>query len=315
MDNVENAPRRQLIENAFRQTEYFDNLKEAFADAFSSIDRIELEISLRDYVEAERLLDGRNYHEVEDSIITRILFIEADEYLAKAICNLCGGCISMRRGYISWGEVTTYYASFFAIHGLLRLQGKAIGTNYVLFPQSIGFPASILQHKYTIVRPAGNRRIHEDLWQKFFDTYSRNTEIEPTEYADSIFFTSFQDIVLEVERRNKFNYRMFESYTEIFDRIELDRRDLFDLKSADPMFFSRLTDYIGDTDRRYLAKAALRIRLLHSLLYSIIEDFDNLKEFFTNRHRQRIDFLDAVLISLDPIDRSSIEEGCLLIPT
>ena len=89
-----------------------------------------------------------------------------------------------------------------------------------------------------------------------------------------------QDIVLEVERRNKFNYQMFESYKEIFDRRELDRRELFNLKSVDTLFFSRLTDYIGDIDRRYLAKAALRIKLLHNMMYAIVEG-SGLESYFT----------------------------------
>jgi hypothetical protein len=311
---MEKAARKQLIENAFSQVEYNANIIDAYIDTFSSIGEICPEISLKEYIENKKYLLGTDYRIITDRKITELMFLEADEYLAKALCNLCAGCVSMNRGYISWGEVTVYYASFFAIHGLLRIQGKALGMNYVLFPKSIRNPASILKHTYIIVRPVGEKGIHEDVWRKFYHTYSQYTEIDQRRYADAIFFSDVQDIILEVERRNKFNYRIFESYKEIFDRIELDRRDLFNLQLIDPLFFTKLTDYVGDSDRRYLAKAALRVQLLHDLLYLISEEDENLKGFFIDRHRQRIEFLEAILKEDDPISRICIEEGCLIIP-
>jgi hypothetical protein len=157
-------------------------------------------------------------------------------------------------------------------------------------------------------------RIHEDVWRKFYDTYSKNTEIPETEYGDVIFFSDVQGLVLEVERRNRFNYRMFDAYQEVFDRNELCRRSLFDLLHLAPSFFGSLSSYLGDRDRRYLAKSALRVRLLHDLLFAISDNSSSLRCYFLQRHTQRLAFLDAVLDANDPVDRTSIEESCLTLP-
>jgi len=313
MDKLDKPTRRQTIENAFKQYEYMQNISDAIIDSFSHETEIRPS-ALRDYIHSRRLLSGTNYRVVTDPEITRLLFLEADEYLAKALNNLCSGCICQHKGYLSWGEVTIYYSSFFSIHGLLRLQGKSLGTSYILFPHSIRSPASIVSHEYVVASPIPVNGIHEDLWRKFFDTYSQNTEIDQSEYLDSIFFSDIQDIVLEVERRNRFNYQMFESYQEVFNSIELDRRLLFNLQSIDPLFFSKLTYYVRDADRKYIAKAALRVQLLHSLLYSIVEG-TSLETYFNARHDHRLNFLDSVLTDSSPINRSSIEQGCLIYPT
>ena len=125
---------------------------------------------LRQYIYRQKILSGRNYNEIQDPHITELLLLEADEYLAKSLYNFCSGCILMNRGYLSWGEVTIYYSSFFAIHGLLRIQGKALGTNYVICPKSIRSPSSIKEHKYIIAHNVMNKGIHEDVWNKFHDT-------------------------------------------------------------------------------------------------------------------------------------------------
>jgi hypothetical protein len=147
MPRITKTQLSHLVDARFKQAEYFENL----ADAFSTASNLEPK-ALRDYVHEKRFLSGTNYREVTDQRLTELLFLEADEYLAKALCNLCAACISLRRGYLSWGEVTTYYASFFAIHGLLRVQGKAVGTDYVLFPKCIRAPASIIHHEYVVAQ-------------------------------------------------------------------------------------------------------------------------------------------------------------------
>jgi len=311
---MEKANRKRLIEEAFNQVEYHENIIDSFVDAFSDGNTVGYGLSMREFINKNRYLGGDNYKSIEDKKVSQILYFEAEEYLGKALSNLCIGCLSMNRGYLSWGEVTLYYSSFFAIHGLLRLQGKALGTNYVLVPQSIRHPASMLEHKYEILKPVGAKGIHDDILCKFFNTYSKNSQIDQTLYKDAIFFSDIQDVRLEVERRNKYNYRTFEAYQEIFDIDELNRRSLFNLHEIDELFFSRLTEYLGDADRRYIAKAALRIQLLHELLFMISENMEFLGNFYIERHKKRIEFLDNTLIASDPIDRKCVEEGCLVIP-
>lgn len=300
---------KKLIDERFGQVEYIENLTEAF----SSVTDLTPE-PLRLYVYRKKFLSGSNYNEIRDPRITELLLLEADEYLAKSLSNFCSGCIFMNRGYLSWGEVTIYYSSFFAIHGLLKIQGKAVGTNYVICPKSIRSPSSIKEHEYMIASNIINKGIHEDVWNKFHNTYSQNSDINQIEYANSIFFSDPQDLILEVERRNTFNYHTFESYQEIFDSSELNRRDLYDLRSLDPQFFTNLSYYVGDRNYGYLAKSALRLRLLHDLLCSIAEESPVFKPYFLSRHTGRLSFLNSVLQASDPVELPAIELDCLVVP-
>ena len=300
---------KKLIDERFNQVEYIENLTEAF----SSITTFQKE-PLRLYIARQRYLSGRNHNEIQDPRITELLLLEADEYLAKSIYNFCSGLISMNRGYLSWGEVTIYYSSFFAIHGLLRLQGKALGPTYVIFPKSIRSPSSIKDHKYIVASNVINKGIHEDVWNKFHHTYSQNTDIDQTEYTNSIFFSDPNDLRLEVERRNTLNYHTFEAYQEIFDSHELNRRDLYDLRNLDPHFFASLSYYVGDRNYGYLAKSALRLRLLHDLICSISDESSSFKSYFRSRHTHRLSFLQSVLQASDPIEHTAIERYCLVVP-
>ena len=300
---------KKLLDERFKQVEYIENLTEAFSSVTNLVQE-----PLRQYVYRQKFLSGSNYKEIQDPRITELILLEADEYLAKSLYNFCSACALMNRGYLSWGEVTRYYSSFFAIHGLLRIQGKAIGTNYVICPKSIRSPASIKEHEYMISSNIINKGIHEDVWNKFHDTYSQNSDIDQTEYASSIFFSDPQDLLLEVERRNTFNYHTFEAYQEIFDSSELNRRDLYDLRSLDPQFFINLSYYVGDRNYGYLAKSALRMRLLHDLLCSIAEESPVYKPYFLSRHNSRLSFLNLVLQASDPVELSAIELNCLVMP-
>lgn len=308
MIKMTRAELKHLVEERFKQVEYMENLTEAF----STIRNLSPE-SLRQYVYSHKFLSASNYREVQDPRITELLLLEADEYLAKALYNICAGCTFMERGYLSWGEVTIYYSSYFAIHGLLKIQGKAIGTNYVICPKSIRSPSSIKEHEYMIVDNIIVKGIHEDVWQKFHDTYSQNSEIDQTEYANSVFFSDPQDLILEVERRNTFNYHMYESYQEIFDSSELNKRDLYDLRSLDPKFLTNLSYYVGDRNYGYIAKSALRIRLLHDLIYAIAEESPIFKPYFLSRHDRRLSFLDSVIRATDPVDLSAIKLNWLVV--
>jgi len=96
---------RQIVENAFRQYEYIQNISDAILDSFSHETEV-TPMALRDYIFSLKILSGTNHRVVTDPRITRLLFLEADEYLAKALNNLCSGCICQHKGYLSWGEVT-----------------------------------------------------------------------------------------------------------------------------------------------------------------------------------------------------------------
>ena len=116
-----------------------------------------------------------------------------------------------------------------------------------------------------------------------------------------------------MERRNTFNYHTFEAYQEIFDSSELNRRDLYDIRNLDPQFFTNLSYYVGDRNYGYLAKSALRLRLLHDLLCSIAEESSVFKPYFLSRHGSRLSFLNSVLQVSDPIELPAIETYCLIL--
>ena len=78
---------RQTIDTAFKQYEYIDNISDAIIDSFSQAPQIE-PTALRGYIFNSNFLSGTNYRVIQDPKVTGFLFLEADEYLAKALYNL-----------------------------------------------------------------------------------------------------------------------------------------------------------------------------------------------------------------------------------
>ena len=99
---MENAARKALIENAFDQVEYHDNIVDSFVDAFSEGDTVGYGLSMREFTHKNGYLPSVNHKLIQDKRVSQILYFEAEEYLGKALSNLCMGCISMNRGYLSW---------------------------------------------------------------------------------------------------------------------------------------------------------------------------------------------------------------------
>ena len=64
-----------------------------------------------DYEHGFTITEANNY------ILTDI-----EKLLSKAILNICATDYLIKRGYFSWGFVTSYYANFFLIQGLNRTQ-------------------------------------------------------------------------------------------------------------------------------------------------------------------------------------------------
>jgi len=63
---------------------------------------------------------------VEGNDVTSLILGEALEYFCRAFYNFYAQDKLIQHGYSTWSGVTNYYASFFGLHSLLRLQGRCI---------------------------------------------------------------------------------------------------------------------------------------------------------------------------------------------
>ncbi len=63
---------------------------------------------------------------IQDPQISICLMNQALDYLQRAFSNSVGHYLLAQKGLETWARVTNYYASYFAVHSLLCLQGRTI---------------------------------------------------------------------------------------------------------------------------------------------------------------------------------------------
>lgn len=158
--------------------------------------------------------------------LTSLLVYEAVQYLRKAFLNYCAHYALFLRGYIGWSEITSYYASFFAINGLLRIQGKAL---IHVMPRKVLylFPLELGENSYFLESARVKSSIkseeykwfsenHADIWREYYNHF-QHFDYKRERYKNIYNVGEEDDITWEVERRNKANYDITYTFYELDD--------------------------------------------------------------------------------------------------
>lgn len=157
-----------------------------------------------DYERGFIISDANNY------ILTDI-----EKLLSKAILNICATDYLIKRGYFSWGFVTSYYANFFLIQGLNRTQLSF--TTWV--DRSIDCLSKNYQEK-TIQIKAIDRSTdeHQRQFKRFFENFKPFRTRTGIDRYWNIGIRPL-DLGNEPEIRNKINY---EISADAFYELDLD---------------------------------------------------------------------------------------------
>jgi hypothetical protein len=232
---------------------------------------------------------------VQGSEITSAILGEAVEYFSRAFYNFFAQDKLTEFGYSTWSSITNYYLSFFAIHALLRLQGRCITRIWrQISRQFYIFPFEFTDHKYGIIRGKGTT--HDLAWDTFYEVYDGFSYTE-NPYFEYGFKKKYVDRVdEEIEFRNRINYEPYQGYEEVWDPSciagfinQYENRRFDEGKEVETL--SRLTT---ELDYRDYARAALRLIFCHRLLCQIAEKNTKIDVLMGNRKTTLSKFMSCV---------------------
>jgi hypothetical protein len=213
-----------------------------------------------------------------------LLLQEAALFLDKALYQFCIYKRLVECRHFGWAEVTAYYASFFALCALTRLQGEAI-TRVPLNDREVGVKVShvdLIEGSFRM-RHLG-RPMHESLWRNFVDTYSDFTyRIE--EYRPAF---PIGDPTAELRDRNAVNYGP-DGYEDIYMRS---RRLGVLVRQREPDAFMNPDLALGDPFLQKEVLAGLRIRLACEITRFIQEKSEH-SDQFKGLTARRVNFLEC----------------------
>ena len=210
------------------------------------------------------------------------LVTEAELYLDQALYHVCAGKNMVADGKLSWAIVTFYYASFFAINGLVRLQGEC---PLWIDRQAYWLKADdLLDHRRELfsIRRRNSGRPHQVVWHLFQRLYSKFP-------GDDRFRPVLQreDILWDLEKRHDTNYDLAVGYQEIRMKMADLRREI---RRRHEDVLEELQKSLSDEDLAIETRALLRVQFLLGLIRSI-ETASGYGSFFASRRSRRIDFV------------------------
>lgn len=261
-------------------------------------------ISLKTYLEAlpvvkrglPRLSRDSNGDPIvipNNKTITYLLFMEAENYLDKALANLCSQILLFSNKSQSWGVITGYYSSFFSLNGLLRLQGKGHfhsdsrsplkGHSFFLSPDNID------KHNYVFFRHTASH--HRDVWIRFFEVYRPIAHLFPSQF-EPLLTCTLDDLMQEVEQRNNYNYAVYIGFREVQD-LNVLNEDVCKRKNLIYNIYNKLYD--ANEEIQTLARAARRIIFLDYLLRHISQKNIVLKQTHKNLTECRKEYINNIV--------------------
>jgi len=229
--------------------------------------------------------------ELESHEIPYIFFFESQVLLNRSLSNFCAQLALHRAGYLSWAIVTTYYSSFFALSGLIRLQGKArIATHDIeSLPRGFFVSMSSTTPPRCVVFPNW-RNHHKQTCTDFYFAY-REFDLFRNSFEDLLSLTR-DELLEEVRRRNAYNYGSETGYMELdspdYERLDLRRMTAKTVQSL-PGFVTE-----PDPELAYIARACGRIILLAATSWQIAKDSRTLRPVFDKFLGDRERFIDNV---------------------
>lgn len=230
---------------------------------------------------------------VEDPDITSAMLGEAIEYFCRSFYNFYAQDKLIEHGYTTWSGVTNYYSSFFGLHSLLRLQGRAITSIWRTGKRFYVFPLDILKNKYVICTNGVRKKTaHEATWFLFYEVYD-TFSYGPNVHFETIFkrknVGTWEE---EIDFRTQINYEPYQGYGEIDDLLALkDVLDNYEGRRFTKNDIEVLSGLATDPCYRYYARSVLRVVFAYTLLKEIAENNSGLKTLLSEREAKLSAFL------------------------
>jgi hypothetical protein len=265
--------------------------KEVFAYSTNSVgDMCGRQLAAGGYTEAQLETGLR----IRGEDLTALFLNQALEYFQKSFYNFVVQYLLARRGLLTWAEITNYYSSFFSVHALLCLQGKAltrvtIGTKQV---RCQVVATDLVAHEYVISSKGAKRRggEHEAPWKRYYEVYDRYNH--PVNEYEVVYKRSYvPDPIDELSNRQKLNYFPFQGFQEILfrERMEEFKGNYLtalaspEVGAATEALLQTLKALVTDPFFNYFARVALRLLFAADVLKRVSLGNAGLKQAWDER--------------------------------
>lgn len=230
---------------------------------------------------------GTVFRMVDDEFKSSMLH-EANLQFNKSLYNWSAYKRLVSKGLWSWAYVTLYYAQFYAVTGLLNIQGSAFtrplleGKEHQLHIYPENFEDGIF-----IVESRRLNKPHQDVWNQFYKIY-KNFNYKLPDYHELYEYDNENPFV-PISLRNFTNYDITYDFPE-YSFNEENLNAFIDKMSVD-IFQSSFED---DNYLTIEYIASLRIKLLFEILNNVLdqESFIEKKHELNNMRKLMLDRTD-----------------------
>ncbi len=245
------------------------------------------------------------------------ILTDIEKLLSKAILNICSADYLIKKGFFSWGFVTSYYANFFLMQGLNRTQ-----INFITW---IDRSVDCLYKNYQeqtiqIIAISQAADQHQREFKRFFENFKHFRERTGIDRYWNMGIRPF-NLGNEPEIRNKINY---EISADAFYELDLDIQEFHKIikDNNSPFNQPKENSKIDNYARQNLKLAMARLRMLtytlnfiairnleyqsyyqrnmKNRLYNIKEKYPDLSEWIKTYFRDWLIF-DSELVEKDEI--------------
>lgn len=190
------------------------------------------------------------------------ILTDIEKLLSKAILNICASDNLIKKGFFSWGFITSYYANFFLVQGLNRTQ-----LNFTTWVESSIDCLSQNYQKQTlqIKAIAKSADQHQREFKRFFENFQ---DFRNRKGIDRYWNIGIQPFELgnEPEIRNKINYEISrDAFYELYLDIQQFKKIIQDNKFS-PFDYNQEQAKTTNYARRNLKLAMARLRMLTYIL-------------------------------------------------
>jgi hypothetical protein len=241
---------------------------------------------------------------IQDPEITALFLLQSMEFAQRGLCNAAGNYLLASEGMETWARVTNYYASYFCVHSMLALQGRAItqielaGSKSKILVQPIDFQNNI----YAVTsRHLGKNPHHETPWRRYYEIYDRYAS-GSVDYEVIMRKAHVQDPTDESVQRNLINYTPFQGFHEVISAGQrrgfsegFELHDSSIVQDASLLAIRRnLSALSSDPDFRYFARSFLKILYIYEVLNDLAGNNTTIKSHWTALKREWLDFLKEI---------------------
>ncbi|MEB3149764.1 MAG: hypothetical protein VKL60_12155 [Sphaerospermopsis sp.] len=219
------------------------------------------------------------------SNINNYILTDIEKLLSKAILNICSTDYLLKKGYFSWGFVTSYYGNFFLIQALNRTQlNFTTWVNTSVECQFINYKAQDMNIK-SIAKSTDE---HQRQFQLFFNNFK---DFKNRQGIDRYWNIGIQPFKLgsESEIRNKINY---EISLEAFYELDLDEQEfkrIIEDNIYSPFIQDKEKSTITNYARQNLKLAIARLRMLTYILNIIAIRNIEYRSYYQRNMRNRLE--------------------------